>query len=225
MLLWPNRSLRLGDLRCPRTHAVALTTPPRTVHRVERTDCSWRNHWSLGAGTGHIPIHTSDHGRIAGCDRSVRLGRRRSTPARRRCRLRAKPRFFMSSLRLSCMASRPSRFVHAINRIAITTPERKIDVRNYRESRRDHGRKQRHRRSDGAFACWYKANVVLGARRLDRLKALADRIAGAGGEAACARTDVRRRLPSLGNASWLTHPPRHRPLEATLSGRTCSTHS
>jgi NADP-dependent 3-hydroxy acid dehydrogenase YdfG len=39
----------------------------------------------------------------------------------------------------------------------------------------------------------YKANVVLGARRLDRLKALADLIAGAGGEAACARTDVRRR--------------------------------
>jgi NADP-dependent 3-hydroxy acid dehydrogenase YdfG len=38
-----------------------------------------------------------------------------------------------------------------------------------------------------------KANVVLGARRLDRLKALADRIAGAGGEAACGRTDVRRR--------------------------------
>jgi len=37
------------------------------------------------------------------------------------------------------------------------------------------------------------AKVVLGARRLDRLEALADRIAGAGGEAAYARTDVKRR--------------------------------
>src|SRR6059036_1016491 len=37
------------------------------------------------------------------------------------------------------------------------------------------------------------AKVVLGARRPDRLKALADRIAGAGGEAAYARTDVKRR--------------------------------
>ena len=37
------------------------------------------------------------------------------------------------------------------------------------------------------------AKVVLGARGLDRLEALADRIAAAGGEAACARTDVRRR--------------------------------
>jgi len=36
------------------------------------------------------------------------------------------------------------------------------------------------------------AKVVLGARRPDRLKALADRIAGAGGEAAYARTDVKR---------------------------------
>jgi NADP-dependent 3-hydroxy acid dehydrogenase YdfG len=35
--------------------------------------------------------------------------------------------------------------------------------------------------------------VVLGARRLDRLKALAARIADAGGEAAFARTDVNRR--------------------------------
>src|SRR2546430_17380405 len=38
-----------------------------------------------------------------------------------------------------------------------------------------------------------EAKVVLGARRPDRLKALADRIAGAGGEAAYARTDVKRR--------------------------------
>jgi NADP-dependent 3-hydroxy acid dehydrogenase YdfG len=37
------------------------------------------------------------------------------------------------------------------------------------------------------------AKVVLGARRTNRLEVLADRIAGAGGEAACARTDVRRR--------------------------------
>jgi NADP-dependent 3-hydroxy acid dehydrogenase YdfG len=37
------------------------------------------------------------------------------------------------------------------------------------------------------------ANVVLGARGLDRLEAVAARIADAGGEAAYARTDVRRR--------------------------------
>ncbi|MDO7906147.1 SDR family oxidoreductase [Paenibacillus sp. JX-17] len=37
------------------------------------------------------------------------------------------------------------------------------------------------------------AKVVLGARRLDRLEALADRIANVGGEAAYAATDVRRR--------------------------------
>jgi len=37
------------------------------------------------------------------------------------------------------------------------------------------------------------AKVVLGARGSDRLEALADRIAGAGGEAAYARTDVKRR--------------------------------
>lgn len=37
------------------------------------------------------------------------------------------------------------------------------------------------------------AKVVLGARRSDRLEALADRITGAGGEAAHARVDVRRR--------------------------------
>jgi len=37
------------------------------------------------------------------------------------------------------------------------------------------------------------AKVVLGARGSDRLKALADRIAAAGGEAAFARTDVKRR--------------------------------
>jgi len=37
------------------------------------------------------------------------------------------------------------------------------------------------------------AKVVLGARRSDRLEALANRIAGAGGEAAYACTDVRRR--------------------------------
>jgi NADP-dependent 3-hydroxy acid dehydrogenase YdfG len=37
------------------------------------------------------------------------------------------------------------------------------------------------------------AKVVLGARGLDRLEALAGRIAGAGGEVAYARTDVRRR--------------------------------
>lgn len=37
------------------------------------------------------------------------------------------------------------------------------------------------------------ARVVLGARRPDRLKALADRIAAAGGEAAYAATDVKRR--------------------------------
>ena len=37
------------------------------------------------------------------------------------------------------------------------------------------------------------AKVVLGARRLDRLEALADRIADAGGEAAYAAADVRRR--------------------------------
>jgi NADP-dependent 3-hydroxy acid dehydrogenase YdfG len=37
------------------------------------------------------------------------------------------------------------------------------------------------------------AKVVLGARRSDRLEALAARIANAGGAAACARTDVRRR--------------------------------
>src|SRR5258707_6116872 len=35
--------------------------------------------------------------------------------------------------------------------------------------------------------------LVLGARRSDRLKALADRIAAAGGEAAYAQTDVKRR--------------------------------
>src|SRR6266576_2309594 len=37
------------------------------------------------------------------------------------------------------------------------------------------------------------AKVVLGARGLDRLEALASRITGAGGEAAYARTDVKRR--------------------------------
>jgi NADP-dependent 3-hydroxy acid dehydrogenase YdfG len=37
------------------------------------------------------------------------------------------------------------------------------------------------------------AKVVLGARRPERLEALADRIARAGGEAAYARTDVKRR--------------------------------
>lgn len=37
------------------------------------------------------------------------------------------------------------------------------------------------------------AKVVLGARRLDRLEALADRITNVGGEAAYAATDVRRR--------------------------------
>ena len=37
------------------------------------------------------------------------------------------------------------------------------------------------------------AKVVLGARREDRLEALADRIAGAGGEAVYVRTDVKRR--------------------------------
>ncbi len=37
------------------------------------------------------------------------------------------------------------------------------------------------------------AKVVLGARGSERLEALADRIAGAGGEAAYARTDVKRR--------------------------------
>jgi NADP-dependent 3-hydroxy acid dehydrogenase YdfG len=37
------------------------------------------------------------------------------------------------------------------------------------------------------------ATVVLGARRAERLEALANRIAGAGGEAAYARTDVKRR--------------------------------
>jgi NADP-dependent 3-hydroxy acid dehydrogenase YdfG len=37
------------------------------------------------------------------------------------------------------------------------------------------------------------AKVVLGARRSDRLRALADRIAAAGGEAAWAVTDVKRR--------------------------------
>lgn len=37
------------------------------------------------------------------------------------------------------------------------------------------------------------ANVVLGARRADRLEALAARIANMGGEVASARTDVRRR--------------------------------
>jgi NADP-dependent 3-hydroxy acid dehydrogenase YdfG len=45
------------------------------------------------------------------------------------------------------------------------------------------------------------AKVVLGARGLDRLEALARRIAGAGGEVAYAQTDVRRRedLTSLVN--------------------------
>ena len=42
------------------------------------------------------------------------------------------------------------------------------------------------------------ARLVLGARRSDRLEALADRIAGAGGEAAHARTDVRRRADLSG---------------------------
>ena len=37
------------------------------------------------------------------------------------------------------------------------------------------------------------ARLVLGARRLDRLEALAARIAAAGGEAVCAATDVKRR--------------------------------
>jgi NADP-dependent 3-hydroxy acid dehydrogenase YdfG len=37
------------------------------------------------------------------------------------------------------------------------------------------------------------AKVVLGARGLDRLETLARRIAGAGGEVAYVRTDVRRR--------------------------------
>src|SRR5947209_5727496 len=37
------------------------------------------------------------------------------------------------------------------------------------------------------------AKVVLGARGLERLEALADRIAAAGGQAAYARTDVKRR--------------------------------
>ena len=45
------------------------------------------------------------------------------------------------------------------------------------------------------------AKVVLGTRGLDRLEALARRIAGAGGEVAYPRTDVRRRedLTSLLN--------------------------
>jgi NADP-dependent 3-hydroxy acid dehydrogenase YdfG len=37
------------------------------------------------------------------------------------------------------------------------------------------------------------AKVVLGARGSERLKALADRIVGAGGEVAYTRTDVKRR--------------------------------
>jgi NADP-dependent 3-hydroxy acid dehydrogenase YdfG len=42
------------------------------------------------------------------------------------------------------------------------------------------------------------AKVVLGARRADRIEALAARIADAGGEAACARTDVTRRADLSG---------------------------
>ena len=48
------------------------------------------------------------------------------------------------------------------------------------------------------------AKVVLGARRSDRLQALTARIAGAGGEAAYASTDVRRRddLSNLVKITW-----------------------
>src|SRR6266566_4161122 len=51
------------------------------------------------------------------------------------------------------------------------------------------------------------AKVVLGARGLDRLEALARRVAAAGGEAAYARTDVRRRedLTSLVNLAWVRY--------------------
>ncbi len=50
------------------------------------------------------------------------------------------------------------------------------------------------------------AKVVLGARGSDRLEALAARIADMGGEAACARTDVRRR----GDLSGLVNLARER---------------
>jgi len=55
------------------------------------------------------------------------------------------------------------------------------------------------------------ATVVLGARRLERLEALAARIVEAGGQAAYARTDVKRRAdlaptssgwPVSATASW-----------------------
>jgi NAD(P)-dependent dehydrogenase (short-subunit alcohol dehydrogenase family) len=44
------------------------------------------------------------------------------------------------------------------------------------------------------------AKVVIGARGLDRLEALARRIAEGGGEVAYARTDVRRRIAAAVNA-------------------------
>ncbi|MCW2873710.1 MAG: oxidoreductase [Streptomyces oryziradicis] len=46
------------------------------------------------------------------------------------------------------------------------------------------------------------AKVVLGARRPERLEALAARIEKAGGEAAWARTDVKRREDLSGSSSW-----------------------
>ena len=56
------------------------------------------------------------------------------------------------------------------------------------------GTRRRHRPGDGALAPRNTgAKLVLGARRTDRLAALADRIAAAGGEAASAATDVKRR--------------------------------
>src|ERR1700732_2452881 len=51
------------------------------------------------------------------------------------------------------------------------------------------------------------AKVVLGARGSDRLKALAARIADAGGEAAYARTDGRRRDDGSGLVKWACEGP------------------
>jgi NADP-dependent 3-hydroxy acid dehydrogenase YdfG len=67
------------------------------------------------------------------------------------------------------------------------------NVRNQGQGRRHHGRKQRIGEATALLLAERGAKVVLGARGPDRLKALADRIEGAGGEAAYARTDVKRR--------------------------------
>jgi hypothetical protein len=87
--------------------------------------------------------------------------------------------------------------------------KQKLYAGNQRQGRRHHGRElrkhwpaaagrlsgQRNRRGHVKLRTWQAngAKVVLGARGLERLEALARRIAGEGGEVAYARTDVRRK--------------------------------